>query len=109
MPKRSFPKKQGRTSAQPNPISCRLGRAAHEKFTARAEALGLSLGGFAREALLQQLAQADEEAQGIAALREEVKSLRRELALATRAILTVSGAPVTPEQAEEWVRKNLNR
>lgn len=79
------------------------------KLEARADAAGLSPGGFAREALLQKMAQAEEDAQGVTGLRAELKSLRQELAVATQAILTVIGNPVSPEQAAEWVRRNLHR
>lgn len=109
MPRRSFQEKPSRVGAPTVPLSYRLDRTNHERLVAQAKASGMSVGGFAREALLQKLVQAEEEAKGIGTLFTEVQTLRRELALATRAILTVSGAPVTPEQAAEWVRKNLNR
>lgn len=109
MKKRSSRGRTGASKGPTPPVSYRLKPAEHEKLAALASAAGMSEGGFARQAMLERLAAARAEATGAAAVHDEVRTLRRELALATRAILTVVGNPVTPEQAAEWVRKNLNR
>jgi hypothetical protein len=105
MPKRAFKHK----SEPSKLLSYRLKQSTYQQLQAIAKARGLSPGGLAKEALLERLSQIQEASKGVEALRSEVSTLRKELALATRAIMTVIAVPVTPEQAEEWVRKNLNR
>lgn len=109
MKKRSSRGKAGAAKGPTVLVSYRLKVADHARLGALAGAAGMSEGGFARQAMLDRLEAAKGEAMGAAAVQDEVRTLRRELALATRAILTVVGDPVTPEQAAEWVRKNLNR
>lgn len=92
-------------------VSYRLSVQRYEELVARARVSGLSPGGFAREALAERLAMENCERRGVAAIHGEIKALRSDLALATRGILAVLTDPVAlrREQAEEWVRKNLNR
>lgn len=98
--------------SKPKPITSiayRISEAVATELRDCAKAAGLSEHGYAREALIEKLQRAQAERGGWLELFEEVRRLRSELATATQAILTVSSQPVTAQDAEEWVRKNLNR
>lgn len=90
-------------------IAYRISEAVATELRDRAKASGLSEHGYAREALIEKLQRAESDRRGWLELFEEVRRLRKELALSTQAVLAVSGSPVTPDQAADWVRKNLNR
>lgn len=90
-------------------ISYRISPEVAAELDTCARAVGLSRNGYACEALIEKLQRAQAERGGWLELFGEVRRLRDELAAATQAILTVSGQPVTAKEAEEWVRKNLNR
>lgn len=90
-------------------VSYRISAEVAAELKTCAKAAGLSPNGYACEALVEKLQRAQAERGGWLELFEEVRRLRAELATATQAILTVSSQPVSAKDAEEWVRKNLNR
>lgn len=90
-------------------ISYRISAEVAAELELCAKAAGLGRNAYACEALLEKLQRVQAERGGWLELFEEVRRLRAELAAATQAILTVSSQPVSARDAEEWVRKNLNR
>jgi hypothetical protein len=75
-----------------------------------AKETGMSLGAFMREAVLEKLARLQGREEALSDLHKEVRKLRAELALATEAIMTVSGGGKAAQPAAAaWVKNNLNR
>lgn len=95
--------------ARTKTVSSRLEIELLEVATAAAKEAGLSLGAFMREAVLEKLGRARVRGEAITDLHEDVRKLRADLALATEAILTVTGEGEDAHaEAEAWVLKNLN-
>lgn len=73
----------------------------------------LTAGEYAREILLNRHENKEDEgrlALEVACLKDEIKELRRDLAVAVKALLITKGgqAIVTPEQADQWVKQYLS-
>lgn len=95
-------------------VSFRLSASAHSRLSkeARLQEDPLSPNEFARELVLSRHQNEGDQnslAMEVACLKDEVQELRKDLAVAIRALLVTKGGQsvVTPEQADQWVKKNL--
>lgn len=99
-------KKSGSTT-----VGFRLDDEAAELLAARANTLGVSIHELARHYVnlaLETESLANETAQALVAIFEEIKEARKDIALSTRALL-VSAGKAPEEQALAWVKENFQK
>lgn len=90
-------------------VTYRIGKALWDELEREAKAAGVSENGYACAALIEKLEGSNLTAT-VDDIRAEVRKLRADLALATQAILTVTGGTeASGPRAMAWVRKHLNQ
>lgn len=91
-------------------VSFRLSAEVYKDLRAVGGRLGMSPGGAAREAVLEKLSQSKAAGDVTKDVWKEARTLRKELASATEAILfALSADEKARARASAWVRNNLNR
>lgn len=94
-------------------ISFRLERSARPVLTRAAKAAGMKVSNYVEGAVLEKLGELEDRrtSQEIENLRDEIRLLREELALATEATLVVAGSqkPYSADAAKSWVSTHLKR
>ena len=93
------------------PVSVRLESHILKELDERAKSLGKKdRSAHLRDLIIDDLTTADEAEDRlpeIAEIRQELRALRNTLATAVTALLVSQGTPVSPAEAEKWVRENL--
>ncbi len=103
----SHPKMQ-KKNTKSHPVSFRLPANYMDVLAGQAEAVGISVGEYARKQVIESL---DGEFQNrlfgeLAKILLEIQSERDDLATVAKAVIVIAGHQ-TPENAEEWIRTNL--
>ena len=108
-----MPRKQTSPTEKKDTIGFRLSPDQMEvlEATVRRTCPGMSVHLYVKSIVLEQLGMEEAPKEESADIHRELQELRREIALATEALLVSSSGgmePITREQAKEWVRKNFN-